>query len=154
MNRIMFVCHGNICRSPMAEFIMKKLVRESGLQDDFYIESSATSTEEIWNGKGNPVYPPAKAELKKHGILCEGKCAVQLKNSDYEKYDYFVGMDSANIRNMRRILGNDKNEKIYKLLSFTGRDDDVADPWYSGDFETTYRDIYEGCEALLKYVRC
>lgn len=152
MVRIMFVCHGNICRSPMAEFIMRKLVRDTGLQDEFYIESSATSTEEIWNGKGNPVYPPAKAELKKHGISCEGKCAVQLKKSDYEKYDYFIGMDSANIRNMRRILGNDKDEKIYKLLSFAGRCDDVADPWYSGDFETTYRDINEGCEALLKYL--
>jgi len=136
----------------MAEFIMRKLVRDTGLQDEFYIESSATSTEEIWNGKGNPVYPPAKAELKKHGISCEGKCAVQLKKSDYEKYDYFIGMDSANIRNMRRILGNDKDEKIYKLLSFAGRCDDVADPWYSGDFETTYRDINEGCEALLKYL--
>ena len=152
MYKIMFVCHGNICRSPMAEFIMRKLVRDTGLQDEFYIESSATSTEEIWNGKGNPVYPPAKAELKKHGISCEGKCAVQLKKSDYEKYDYFIGMDSANIRNMRRILGNDKDEKIYKLLSFAGRCDDVADPWYSGDFETTYRDINEGCEALLKYL--
>ena len=119
----MFVCHGNICRSPMAEFIMKKLVRDTGLQEEFYIESSATSTEEIWNGKGNPVYAPAKAELKKHGILCEGKCAVQLKKNDYENYDYFIGMDSANIRNMRRILGNDKDEKIYKLLSFAGRGD-------------------------------
>lgn len=152
MIRIMFVCHGNICRSPMAEFIMKKLVRDTGLQEEFYIESSATSPEEIWNGKGNPVYPPAKAELKKHGMSCEGKCAVQLKKSDYEKYDYFIGMDTANIRNMRRILGNDKDEKIYKLLSFAGRGDDVADPWYSGDFETTYRDIYEGCDALLKYL--
>lgn len=152
MIRIMFVCHGNICRSPMAEFIMRMLVRDIGLQDEFYIESSATSTEEIWNGKGNPVYPPAKAELKKHGMSCEGKCAVQLKKSDYENYDYFIGMDSANIRNMRRILGNDKDEKIYKLLSFAGRGDDVADPWYSGDFETTYMDIYEGCKALLKYL--
>lgn len=152
MIRIMFVCHGNICRSPMAEFIMKKLVRDSGLQDEFFISSSATSTEEIWNGRGNPVYPPAKAELKKHGISCEGKSAVQLKKSDYEKYDYFVGMDSANIRNMRRILGNDEDEKIYKLLGFAGRSDDVADPWYSGDFVTTYRDIYEGCNALLKHL--
>lgn len=152
MIRIMFVCHGNICRSPMAEFIMKKLVRDSGLQDEFFIASSATSTEEIWNGRGNPVYPPAKAELEKHGISCEGKFAVQLKKSDYESYDYFVGMDSANIRNMRRILGNDKDEKIYKLLSFAGRSDDVADPWYSGDFVTTYRDIYEGCNALLKHL--
>ncbi|MGN0621325.1 MAG: low molecular weight protein-tyrosine-phosphatase [Porcipelethomonas sp.] len=152
MTRIMFVCHGNICRSPMAEFIMKKLVRDSGAQDSFCIDSSATSTEEIRSGKGKPVYPPAKAELKKHGISCEGKYAVHLKKSDYDKYDYLIGMDSANIRNMQRILGNDKNEKIYKLLSFAGRSDDVADPWYSGDFETTYRDIYEGCSALLKHL--
>lgn len=152
MKKIMFVCHGNICRSPMAEFIMKKLVKEAGMQDLFYIASSATSAEEIWKGNGNPVYPPAKAELKKHGISCEGKYAVQLKSADYENYDYFIGMDSANIRNMRRILNNDKDEKIYKLLTFAGRSDDVADPWFSGDFETTYKDIEEGCYALLKYL--
>lgn len=152
MIKIMFVCHGNICRSPMAEFIMKKLVRENGMNDDFYISSTATSTEEIWNGKGNPVYPPAKRELLKHGISCEGKCAVQLKKSDAEKYDLFVGMDSMNIRNMRKILGSDADEKIYKLLTFAGRGDDVSDPWYSGDFETAYNDIYEGCEGLFKYL--
>lgn len=152
MKRIMFVCHGNICRSPMAEFIMKKLVREAGLQDNFFISSSATSTEEIWNGRGNPVYPPAKAELKKHGISCEGKYAVQLKKGDYENYDLFIGMDSANIRNMRKILDNDRDGKIYKLLTFVNRSDDVADPWYSGDFEKTYDDIYSGCTALLEYL--
>ncbi len=148
----MFVCHGNICRSPMAEFIMKKLVSEVGLQDNFFISSCATSTEEIWNGKGNPVYPPAKAELKKHGISCEGKYAVQLKTGDYENYDLFVGMDLANIRNMRKILDNDRDGKIYKLLTFAGRSDDVADPWYSGNFEKTYNDIYAGCKALLKHL--
>lgn len=152
MKRIMFVCHGNICRSPMAEFIMKKLVREAGLQNDFYIASSATSTEEIWNGQGHPVYPPAKTELKKHNISCEGKFAVQLKKSDYEKYDYFVGMDSANIRNMHRIFGKDPDEKICKLLTFAGRGDDVADPWYSRDFAAAYKDIDEGCRALLEYI--
>ncbi|MDE5620696.1 MAG: low molecular weight phosphotyrosine protein phosphatase [Ruminococcus sp.] len=152
MKRIMFVCHGNICRSPMAEFIMKKLVSEVGLQDNFFISSCATSTEEIWNGKGNPVYPPAKAELKKHGISCEGKYAVQLKTGDYENYDLFVGMDLANIRNMRKILDNDRDGKIYKLLTFAGRSDDVADPWYSGNFEKTYNDIYAGCKALLKHL--
>lgn len=136
----------------MAEFIMKKLVSEAGLQDDFFISSCATSTEEIWNGRGNPVYPPAKAELKKHGISCEGKCAVQLKTADYEHYDLFIGMDSANIRNMRKILDNDRDGKIYKLLTFAGRSDDVADPWYSGDFEKTYNDIYEGCKALLEHL--
>lgn len=152
MKRIMFVCHGNICRSPMAEFIMKKLVREAGLQDNFFISSCATSTEEIWNGRGNPVYPPAKAELKKHGISCEGKYAVQLKKGDYENYDLFIGMDSANIRNMRKILDNGRDGKIYKLLTFADRSDDVADPWYSGDFEKTYDDIYSGCTALLEYL--
>ncbi len=150
MKRIMFVCHGNICRSTMAEFIMKKLVTENSLQDGFYITSSATSTEEIWNGKGNPVYPPAKRELAKHGISCEGKCAVQLKSSDIDKYDLFIGMDSMNIRNMRKILGSSAEDKIYKLLTFAGRADDVSDPWYSGDFETAYNDIYEGCKGLFK----
>ena len=148
MIRIMFVCHGNICRSPMAEFIMKKLVTDAGLQKDFYISSSATSCEEIWNDIGNPVYPPARSELKKHGISCEGKRAVQLKREDYNNYDYFIGMDTYNIRNMKNILGNDK--KIHKLLTFAGRSDDVADPWYTNDFETTYNDIYSGCNGLLK----
>ena len=146
MIRIMFVCHGNICRSPMAEFIMKKLVSDMGYIDKVYIASSATSTEEI----GNSVYPPAKAELAKHGISCNGKTAVQLKKSDYEKYDYFIGMDTANIRNMNRIFGSDKDGKIYKLLTFSGRGNDGADPWYSGDFETTYRDIDEGCRGLIR----
>lgn len=151
MIRIMFVCHGNICRSPMAEFIMKKIVSDAGLQNSFRILSSATSTEEIWHGIGNPVYPPARSELAKHGISCGDKRAVQLKKSDYENYDYFVGMDTANIRNMKKILGNDK--KIYKLLTFAGRSDDVADPWYSGDFTTTYKDIYAGCHGLLEYLK-
>ncbi|MBE6853967.1 MAG: low molecular weight phosphotyrosine protein phosphatase [Ruminococcus sp.] len=147
-----FVCHGNICRSPMAEFILKKKLSDMGQSENFYVRSSATSTEEIYNGYGNPVYPPAKAELAKHGISCEGKFAVQLKKSDYENYDYFIGMDTANIRNMNRILGGDKEGKIYKLMSFAGRGDDVADPWYSGDFQTTYRDISEGCSGLIKYL--
>lgn len=146
MIRVMFVCHGNICRSPMAEFIMKKLVFDMGYSEQVYIVSSATSTEEI----GNTVYPPAKAELAKHGIRCSGKTAVQLKKSDYEKYDYFIGMDAANIRNMNRIFNGDHAGKIYKLLSFAGRGDDVADPWYSGDFETAYKDIDEGCRGLIK----
>lgn len=152
MFRVMFVCHGNICRSPMAEFIFKKMVAEKGLSDDFCIASSATSTEEIWNGVGNPVYPPAKSELQKHGLSCEGKRAVQLKYSDYEKYDYFIGMDRANIRNMNIILKGDKEAKIYKLMSFTERSGDVADPWYTGDFSLTYDDIYEGCRCLLNFL--
>ena len=153
MIKVMFVCHGNICRSPMAEFIFKKMVEEKGLKGEFYISSSATSTEEIWNGIGNPVYPPAQRELQKHGILCDGKRAVQLKYSDYDKYDYFIGMDRANIRNMNIILKSDKNGKIYKLMDFTTRKGDVADPWYTGDFSTTYNDIYEGCKCLLQYLQ-
>ncbi len=149
MKKIMFVCHGNICRSPMAEFILKDMVKRRGFADEFVIASSATSTEEIWGDIGNPVYPPAKAELAKHGILCEGKRAVQLKKSDYDKYDLFIGMDSANIRNMHRILGNDPEGKIRKLKDYTVGGD-VADPWYSGRFDVTWRDIYDGCEALLE----
>lgn len=146
MIRIMFVCHGNICRSPMAEFIMKKLAAESGLGGEVVIASSATSTEEL----GNPVYPPARAELAKHGISCAGKTAVQLRKSDYDRFDLFVGMDTANIRNMNRILGSDRDGKIYKLLTFAGRSDDVSDPWYSRDFATAYADIEEGCAGLLR----
>ncbi len=153
MKKIMFVCHGNICRSPMAEFIMKKLVTENDLQNSFFITSSATSTEEIWNGKGNPVYPPAKRELAKHSISCEGKTAVQLKESDCDNYDLFIGMDSMNIRNMKRILGKRGEDKIYKLLTFAGRSDDVSDPWYSEDFEKAYNDIYEGCKGLLEQLK-
>ena len=152
MIRVMFVCHGNICRSPMAEFVFKDLINKKGLRDKFIVSSSATSTEEIWNGVGNPVYPPAKRVLNSRGINCDGKRAVQLKKEDYNNYDYFVGMDGANIRNMHRILMGDPDKKIYKLLTFAGRSDDVADPWYTGDFETTYRDVSEGCNALLEYI--
>ncbi len=150
MVKIMFVCHGNICRSPMAEFILKDMVKKRGIESEFFISSSATSTEEIWGGRGNPVYPPAKSELKKHGISCDGKTAVQLKKEDYEKYDMFLCMDSMNYRNILRIFGNDKDEKVRKLMTFTSRGGDVDDPWYSGDFATTYRDICDGCEGLLK----
>ena len=150
MIKIMFVCHGNICRSPMAEFVLKDMVRSRGLKKDFVIASSATSTEEIWNGVGNPVYPPARAVLEAHGINPSGKRAVQLKASDYDKYDLFIGMDSANIRNMTRILGGDKDNKIRKLMEYTGSSADVSDPWYTRDFDSCYKDIYAGCEALLK----
>ena len=152
MVKILFVCHGNICRSPMAEFILKNMAQKQNLIDQFYISSAATSTEEIWNGSGNPVYPPAREELKKHGISCADKHAVQLKREDYEKYDYLIGMDSANIRNMNRILGGDPKGKIYKLLSFAGSDRDVADPWYTGHFDVTYRDIESGCRGLLTFL--
>ncbi len=150
--RIMFVCHGNICRSPMAEFIFKDLVKKQGMAQRFLIASSATSTEEIWNGTGNPVYPPAKAELARHGLSCDGKRAVQLKKSDYDKYDLFIGMDSANIRNMLRIFGGDSGRKVRKLMDDTDRGGDVADPWYSGRFDVAYRDIYDGCTALLNTI--
>lgn len=149
MKRIMFVCHGNICRSPMAEFIFKKMLFERNICD-ISVSSCATSTEEIWNGIGNPVYPPAREELAKHGILCDGKRAVQLQKSDYEKYDLFIGMDSANIRNMHRIFGGDKDNKIRKLMDYTTRGGDVADPWYSDRFDVAYRDIYDGCKALIE----
>ena len=150
MIKIMFVCHGNICRSPMAEFILKDMVKELGVSEDFIIASSATSTEEIWGGRGNPVYPPAKAELKKHGISCDGKTAVQLKKEDYEKYDLFLCMDRMNYKNILRIFGSDKDEKVRKLMTYTSRPGDVDDPWYSGDFSATYRDIHDGCTGLLK----
>ncbi|MBQ1996523.1 MAG: low molecular weight phosphotyrosine protein phosphatase [Clostridia bacterium] len=150
MKKIMFVCHGNICRSPMAEFIFKKMLAEKGLSEGFVVASSATSTEEIWGDVGNPVYPPAKKELLKHGISCEGKRAVQLKKSDYNKYDLFVAMDSMNVRNIMRIFGSDKDSKVSKLLDHTDEKGDVADPWYTGRFEVTYSDIERGCKALLK----
>lgn len=149
MIKIMFVCHGNICRSPMAEFVLKDMINRRGMDNDFVIASSATSTEEIWNGVGNPVYPPAKAVLENNGIDPSGKSAIQLKAGDYDKYDLFIGMDSANIRNMTRILGGDKDNKIRKLMEYTGSSADVSDPWYTRDFDRCYKDIYAGCEALL-----
>lgn len=145
MHRIMFVCHGNICRSPMAEFIMKNMVKDEGLSESFFIASSATSTEEI----GNPVYPPAQRELARHGLFPTGKYAVQLKKSDYDKYDIFAVMDENNLRNIKRIFPSDPQGKVHKLLEYTGSGRDVADPWYSGDFETAYNDILNGCKALL-----
>ena len=152
MTKILFICHGNICRSPMAEFILKKMVEERGIADQFYIASCATSTEEIWNGVGNPVYPPAKRELAKHGISCEGKRAVQVKAADYDNYDMLLCMDTNNMRNIKRIIPTDPQGKIQKLMDLTGKGTDVADPWYTGDFTTTYNDIYQGCAALLKHL--
>lgn len=153
MIKIMFVCHGNICRSPMAEFIFKDMVKNEGLENQIFISSSATSTEEIWNGIGNPVYPPAKAELASHGLSCGGKRAVQLKQSDYSEYDLFVAMDSMNVRNIKRIFKSDRDNKIKKLMDFTERGGDVADPWYSRRFDVAYNDIFDGCTALLKVLK-
>ena len=150
MKKIMFVCHGNICRSPMAEFIFKKMLSERGLEGELTVASSATSREEIIGDIGNPVYPPARAELKKHGISCDGKRAVQITKADYQKYDLLVTMDSMNVRNLMRIIGSDPDLKVRKLMDYTSRGGDVADPWFTGEFDITYRDIYEGCEALLE----
>lgn len=147
MTKILFVCHGNICRSPMAEFLMKELVREQGLQNEFYIESAATSTEEIGNG----VYPPVKRILKARGIDCSTKHARQMTRADYDKFDYIVCMDERNLRNMRYIAIDSKN-KYSRLLDYTNDPHDVADPWYSGDFATTEREVQQGCEALLNHI--
>ena len=149
MTRILFVCHGNICRSPMAEFVMKDLVKKAGLEAQFHIESAATSTEEI----GNPVYPPAKRKLAEHGIDCTGKTARQLQNSDYDQYDLLIGMDRANLRNMRRICGGDFAGKLHLLMDYTDHPGDVADPWYTDDFKTTWRDVLAGCQGLLELLR-
>ena len=153
MIKIMFVCHGNICRSPMAEFIFKQLLLNENLSHEFLVESSATSSEEIYNGIGNLVYPPALKELLKHGIDPKNKRAVKLTAKDAEIYDYFIGMDNYNINNMYRILGSKAQNKIHKLLSFCGSNDDVYDPWYSRDFTTCYNEIYRGCKALLEHIK-
>lgn len=145
MVKILFICHGNICRSPMAEFVMKDLVHKSGRESEFLIASAATSTEEI----GNPVYPPARRKLAEHGIDCAGKTARQLTRQDYADYDLLIGMDSANLRNMNRMCGGDPDGKIRLLLDYVGTHRDVADPWYTGDFEATWRDVLAGCQALL-----
>ena len=148
MKRILFVCHGNICRSPMAEFVMKKMVSDAGMADQFEIASAATSTEEI----GNPVYPPARRKLAEHGISCEGKTARQITRHDYEHYDYIVAMDINNLRNLQRVLGEDKLHKISLLLNYTDHPRDVADPWYTGNFEATWQDVNDGCKGLLKEI--
>ena len=145
MHRILFVCHGNICRSPMAEFVMGDLVRRAGRAEEFEIASAATSAEEI----GNPVYPPARRKLLEHGINPAGKTARQLRREDYRRWDWLVGMDGANLRNMRRLFGGDPERKFHLLLDLAGRGGDVADPWYTGDFEASWRDVSEGCAALL-----
>lgn len=130
----------------MAEFVMKDLVRKAGREDEFYIESAATSTEEI----GNEVYPPAKRKLAEHGISCKGKTARQMTRSDYDRFDLLIGMDEWNIRNMTRICGGDPERKIHKLLDFTNRPGDVADPWYTGNFEATWQDVLLGCQCLCR----
>lgn len=147
MIKIMFVCHGNICRSPLAEFVMKDLVKKAGREKDFYIASAATSFEET----GNPVYPPIIELMRRHGVPFTERRAVRLNSDDYGKYDLFVIMDKNNDRNIRRIFADDPQGKIKMLLSFTGECRDVADPWYYGNFEQTYSDVLAGCTAMIKY---
>ncbi len=146
MIKVLFVCHGNICRSPMAEFLLKDMVTKAGIAQDFYIASAATSTEEI----GNPVHRGTRSKLAQCHISTDGKRAVQLTKDDYDKYDYLIGMDTWNIKNMLRILPEDKEGKVFRLLDITDHPRDIADPWYTGNFDETYDDIKEGCEALLK----
>ena len=149
MIKVMFVCHGNICRSPMAEFMLKDLVKKQGKESEFVIESSATSFEEI----GNPVHRGTRAVLDKHGISYKGKYAVHLEKSDYDKYDYFIGMDIANLKNMERIFGGDKQSKISLLLDYAGEHREVADPWWTGDFSATERDVVKGVNAFYEHLK-
>lgn len=146
MIKILFVCHGNICRSPMAEFMLRDMVQKAGRSAEFTIASAATSAEEL----GNPVYPPARRELRAHGIDCTGKTARQLSWADYDRYDLFIGMDQRNLRAMHRILKGDPQKKIRLMMDYTDRPGDVADPWYTGEFGVTWRDVSEGCRGLLE----
>ena len=148
MIKILFICHGNICRSPMAECVLKNMVAQSGRSSEFYIDSAATSREEI----GNPIYPPAIRKLKEEGIPLSGHRAVQMTREDYDKYDLLLAADSANLRDMRRIAGGDPQGKIRRLLDYTSRPRDIADPWYTGNFDVTYNDIVEGCQGLLDWL--
>ena len=152
MKSILFVCHGNICRSPMAEFVMKDLVKNAHRSDEFFIASAATHRDNIWNGQGSPMYRPAVACMKKHGVkFDDNKRAALLKMSDYEKYDYIIGMDDENLYFMKQILGNGENNKIHLLMDFCGGGE-VADPWYTRDFDASYHDILKGCKALLERI--
>lgn len=149
MIKVMFVCHGNICRSPMAEFIFKDLVKIENLSDKFFISSAATSTEEI----GNDIDYRAKRELEKHGIIANGKKAIQITKNDYNLYDYILVMDDWNLRNIKRIIPSDSENKIHKLLDFSNNKRDISDPWYSGDFDEAYCDILEGCNCFLDFLK-
>ena len=149
MTKILFLCHGNICRSPMAEFVMKDLVKKAGLEDQFEIASAAVTREEI----GSPVYPPARQKLAEHGISCAGKTARQVTVEDYDYYDQLICMDDSNIRKLNRILGSDPQNKVSLLLEHAGSYRSVADPWYTGDFEATWQDVLSGCLALIEEFR-
>ena len=148
MTKILFVCLGNICRSPMAEFVFRDMVQKQGLGDRFSVASAATSTEEL----GNPVHPGTPRRLAREGISTRGKTAVQLTRRDYQRYDYLIGMEQRNLSGMLRILGSDPAGKVHRLLDFTDRPRDIADPWYTGDFDRTYDDVVEGCRGLLAHL--
>ena len=148
MIKTLFICHGNICRSPMAEFVMKDLVKERGLEDDFFIASAATSSEEL----GNPVYPPARRKLLDHGIDPSGKTARRITKKDYEDYDYLIGMDHWNLKNMERAFSGDPEHKLHLLRDFTRTPGEIDDPWYTGDFDTAYEQISKGCKGLLDHI--
>lgn len=148
MIRVLMICHGNICRSPMAEFVLKDLIQKRHLESKIQVASGATSTEEI----GCAVHRGTRQKLAEHGISCEGKFAVQVRKADYALYDYLIVMDDRNLKNLERIIGPDSEQKVYKLLSFANDSGDIADPWYTGDFESTYQDVYRGCTGLLDYL--
>ena len=148
MTKVLFVCHGNICRSPMAEFMFKDMVERAGRAEEFFIRSAAAHSDEI----GSPVYPPARRKLAEHGIGCAGHAAHRMTRAEYDEYDLIICMDRANLRDIRRLSGGDPEGKIHRLLDFSGRPRDIADPWYTGDFDTTYDDIYEGCQCLLNHL--
>ena len=149
MIKILFICHGNICRSPMAEFVMKDLVKKAGVADRFEIASAAVSREEL----GNPVYPPARRKLAENGISCDGKTARQVTKADYAYYDHLICMDTSNLRNLDRIIGSDPEGKVSLLLEHAGSNRSVADPWYTGDFDATWDDVTAGCIGLLNELR-
>lgn len=150
MLKILFICHGNICRSPMAEFILKDMAEKAGIVDRLRIESAAVSSEEIWRGVGNPVYPPARAKLLEHGLDPGDKRARKMTESDYDEYDLLIGMDDSNLRRMKQICGGDPEGKMHLMLEYAGRKGSVADPWYTGDFNATWRDLQEGCKGLME----
>lgn len=147
--KVLFICHGNICRSTMAEYVFKDMIKKKNIDDKFYVDSAATSREEI----GNPVHYGTRKKLEEQGIYCGDHRARQITKADYEEYDYLIGMDEANIRNMHRMLGADSDEKMYKLLDFTARKGSIADPWYTGNFDETYKDVVDGCEGLLYFLQ-
>lgn len=149
MIKVLFVCLGNICRSPMAEFVFKDMVKKQGLEDKFRIDSAATSSGE----QGNTMYPGTRQKLEEKGISYTEHKSRQITKEDYQNYDYLLGMEESNIRNIKRIIGEDKENKIYRLLDFTNQPRDIADPWYTGNFDITYQNVKEGCEAFLKYVK-